>query len=323
MNRLITLITLLIALHPLPGSAAEKGKIAPPSELTQMTREGEPLDTGAETKTTSLTLSGTTWNCSKNACAWDYSLEIELRPIEEAFTGYPTHRSPSLKRRRTDCREASHPPTTVAGLAHGTAYKWQAREKVVNYKASYAKKKLACKKPKTDYSPWEAHGEEGTPSFVIAPLVVKETKSPTTVAKIVGSGSRGKASSLNLNDENYYRVWATPQSPYMASWYATFKGLGEGARNLEVSYKGFNSQRCDQSIRIWDWKIKEWTGLDSQEVGKEETLIEGLVPPGEISNYVSGAGEVRIHVQCSGTAYSFNANGNLLNISYDQPLSPR
>ncbi len=280
---------------------------------------------GAESKSTSLTLSGSTSNCSLSGCPWDYALEVELRPVEEEFTGDPTHRSPSMARGSEECGEVTYPPLNVAGLVHGTAYKWQAREKVVVYEASYVKKKLSCINPQTHYSTWEGHGEEGAPAFVIAPFVVRTTKTPTAVVKMEGSGSDGTANRLNLDDERYYRVWATVQQPYITSWYAIFSGLDEGARNLEINYKGLNSQRCDQRLDIWDWQLREWTGLDSQEVGEEETTIEGLVPPGDIPNYLSDSatGELRVRVQCSSKNLSLSSNGNSLNISYDKPLSPR
>ena len=331
---------MVLALHPLPGSSAEadnmetrgglpdlarSGWRQAPNELRQLNRDGTPLSMGAESKAPSLRPSGKTSSCSLNKCPWDYSLEVELRPVEEEFTGDPTHRSTSMARGSEDCSEVLYPPLNVAGLVYGTAYKWQAREKVVVYEASYVEKELACINPQTHYSPWEGHGEGGSPSFVIAPLVVRTTKAPTAVVKIEGSGSDGTANRLNLDDERYYRVWATVQSPYITSWYAIFTGMGERERNLEISYKGYNSQRCDQRLDIWDWKLREWTSLDSQEVGDKETVIEGLVPPGEISNYVSapGTAELRVRVQCSSNTLSFSSNGNSLNISYDQPISPR
>lgn len=335
MHRLIILIAVVLALQPLTGSATEaKGGLLDlarsgwrqaPKELKQLNREGAPLGMGAESKAPTLTLSGSTSSCSLNECPWDYSLEVELRPVEEEFTGEATHGAPSMSRGREYCGEAPYTPLTVAGLVHGTAYKWQAREKVVVFEASYVEKKLACINPQIHYSTWEGYGEEGAPSFVIAPLVVRTTKVPAAVVKMEGSGSDGTASKLNLDDERYYRVWATAQSPYITSWYAIFTRLDERARNLEISYKGYNSLRCDQRLDIWDWKLREWTSLDSQELGDEETIIEGLVPPGEISNYVSdpGSGELRVRVQCSSDVLSFSSNGNSLIISYDQPISPR
>lgn len=335
MNRLIILITTLLVLHPLPGRAAEPrvggadlagpGWNEAPKELTQLNREGAPLGMGAESIGTSLTLSGSTSNCSLNECPWGYALEVELRPVEEEFTGDPTHRSTSMTRDSKECDVVPYPQFNVAGLVNGTAYKWQAREKVVVYEASYVKEKLSCINPQTHYSTWEGYGEEGTPSFIIVPLVVRTTKTPTAVVKMEGSGSNGTANRLNLDDERYYRVWATVEQPYSTSWYAIFSGLDEDVRNLEINYKGFNSQRCDQRLDIWDWQLREWTGLDSQEVGEEETTIEGLVPLGDIPNYLSDSvtGELRVRVQCSSRSLSFSSNGNSLNISYDKPLSPR
>ena len=325
MNRLIILITMLLVLHPLFGGAAQRGEVESPKELTQLNRDGSPLGMGAESMGTSLRLSGKTLSCSLNKCPWDYTLEVELRPVEEDFTGVPTHRSPLMARGSEECGEVTYPPINVAGLVNGTAYKWQARGKVIAYDASYVNKRLSCKNPQTNYSKWEGHTKEGAPSFLIAPLLVRTTKTPTAVVKMLGSGSDGTASRLNLDDERYYRVWATVRQPYITSWYAIFTGLEEEARNIEINYKGYNSQRCDQRLDIWDWQLREWTGLDSQEVGEEETVIDGLVPPGEIENYLSdpGTGELRIRLHCSSDTLSFSSNGNSLSISYDKPISPR
>lgn len=335
MNRLYTLITIVLVFYPLSGIAADLGGGMPdltgpswseaPKELTQLNRDGSPLDMGAESKGTSLAISGRTSKCSLNECSWDFALEVELRPVEEEFTGEPTHRATSMARGDKECSLVTYPSLNVAGLVSGTAYKWQAREKVVLYEASYVKKRLSCTNPQTRYSAWEMYGNEGSPSFVIAPLVVRTRITPTAVVKMEGSGSDGRANRLNLDDERYYRVWATVEQPYSTSWYAIFSGLDEGARNMEINYKGFNSQSCYQRLHIWDWQLREWTSLDSQEVGREEAVIEGLVPPGEIHNYLSepGTGELRVRVQCSSRNLSFSSNGNSLNISYDKPLSPR
>jgi len=294
-----------------------------PEGLAQRDQKGFPVKMGSEVETASLSLSARTTSCSLNDCPWDYSLEVELRPAVEDFTGNPTHNSPLISRTNRDCGAFEYGPLNVAGLMHGVAYKWQAREKVVAYEVFYQEGGLACKKPKTYYSEWEIHGHSHSPSFVISALLIRKTKNPISVVKLVGSGANGTANRLNLDDDRYYRVWATAQAPYMTSWYALFNGIDRRGRDLKIAYAGNNSQSCFQSLHIWDWDLEVWIELDSREAGEEEIGIDDLVPPGDLSSYVSssGRGEVKVRVSCSSDLLSFSSNGNILKLSYDKPIS--
>lgn len=337
MNRWIIIMAMALAFQPLQGGSgraenAGKRVATPdlsrdgwrqmPEALTQFDRDGLPLSRGAVLESALLGISAKTRSCSLNNCPWNYAMEIEVRPAAENFTGHPTHRSPELLRSSSECRETEYPSIIAAGLLHDRAYKWQARERIIVYKSSFDKNKLACIEPITFYSPWTGHGDDDSPSFYTPSLFTRTTREPVAVMKTEGSGSDGLANRLNMDDENYYRVWATTRAPYTTSWYALFRGVEEKARNLSITYKGYNSLPCNQGLDIWNWASGEWIELDFRETGEEEIVIGDLVPPGDMISYVgdNGRGEVMVRVRCSSNLLSFSSNGNTLKISYDQPI---
>ena len=92
--------------------------------------------------------------------------------------------------------------------------------------------------------------------------------------------------------------------------------------NLQVTYKGKNSQSCTQTIAIWHWPDNSWVPLDSRAVGTTEIAIANLTPAGTLSEYVSGTtgnGDLRVQVRCTRNAGNFFASGDLVEIVYETP----
>jgi hypothetical protein len=97
-----------------------------PSSLAQRNSDGTALCAGCTvTQGTEVEL---TARSDLNSCNGEtYNLEFEIRPTAQAFTNVPTHGSPALT--KPSCIYQTYTYTRISGLATGTAYKWQVREK--------------------------------------------------------------------------------------------------------------------------------------------------------------------------------------------------
>ncbi|MBI3185268.1 MAG: hypothetical protein HYZ28_24280, partial [Myxococcales bacterium] len=98
----------------------------PPVNLLQRDGLGINIPAGGTVTgtTVQLTASSDTPTCDAGATYW---LEFELRQVGQAFTGVPTHASPSMVG-KPSCVVVQYPWTTISGLAGGF-YKWQVRER--------------------------------------------------------------------------------------------------------------------------------------------------------------------------------------------------
>lgn len=300
-----------------------RGWLRPPDKLTQRNRDGSEIKKGAVSKADAVNIYAHTSSCSLNRCGWEYTLEVEIRPMVEEFTDNPTHQSPALVRTMSDCSEISYPAVNVGGLSADTSYKWRAREKVVTYEEHHDDGKLRCINPAVHFSGWASHGGETLYSFMTPPLITTVTAFPDSVVMETGTLENGNASRLVLDDYIFYRVWSTNLPPHVTSWYGVFTGLTPRLSNLQIDYKGGNSRECEQSLSIWNWKEEDWIELDSRPVGEEDVEIDGLHPPDPSSAYVapSGNGELRVRIRCVRENLTFTSNGNRLRIVYDKPLS--
>ena len=148
------------------------------------------------------------------------------------------------------------------------------------------------------------------------------TRSPNNTAIDTGSLRGGTAASLSADDNSYYQINSTTAGTRTTSWYAVFTGVPRMLSNLQVTYKGKNSQSCTQTIAIWHWPDNSWVPLDSRAVGTTEIAIANLTPAGTLSEYVSGTtgnGDLRVQVRCTRNAGNFFASGDLVEIVYETP----
>ena len=148
------------------------------------------------------------------------------------------------------------------------------------------------------------------------------TRSPNATAIDTGSLRGGTAASLSADDNSYYQINSTTAGTRTTSWYAVFTGVPRMLSNLQVTYKGKNSQSCTQTIAIWHWPDNSWVPLDSRAVGTTEIAIANLTPAGTLSEYVSGTtgnGDLRVQVRCTRNAGNFFASGDLVEIVYETP----
>jgi len=147
------------------------------------------------------------------------------------------------------------------------------------------------------------------------------TRFPDGTTIETGTLGSGAAASLNADDNNYYQVNSTTSGTRTTSWYGIFNSVAKNLSNLKISYKGKNSASCTQTVAIWRWTDNTWQQLDSRAVSTSEINIANLVPPGTLSDYVSGAtasGDLRVQVRCTRTG-NFTASGDLMKIDYDTP----
>jgi len=148
------------------------------------------------------------------------------------------------------------------------------------------------------------------------------TRSPNDTAIDTGSLRGGTAASLSADDNSYYQINSTTAGTRTTSWYAVFTGVPRMLSNLQVTYKGKNSQSCTQTIAIWHWPDNSWVPLDSRAVGTTEIAIANLTPAGTLSEYVSGTtgnGDLMVQVRCTRNAGNFFASGDLVEIVYETP----
>jgi hypothetical protein len=102
----------------------------PPVNLTQRNANGSALATGgttAEGPEVELTASSDSPTCDSATTYW---LEFEVIPATSAFTGAPTHQSPTMV--KGSCSVVQYPWAKIFGLVTGTTYKWQVRERLGN-----------------------------------------------------------------------------------------------------------------------------------------------------------------------------------------------
>ena len=108
--------------------AARADHAVDPLGLAQYNNDLTALNAGATAKASSVVL---TADSDPATCSVTYSyyLELEVRPIAQAYTGTPTHTSSTMA--KATCLQQTFPNTTVAGLANGS-YKWRARERTTS-----------------------------------------------------------------------------------------------------------------------------------------------------------------------------------------------
>jgi Tol biopolymer transport system component len=149
---------------------------------------------------------------------------------------------------------------------------------------------------------------------IVPPTIVNAAPNGTTI--LAGSLAGGDATSLAAADGAYYRVSSTTSSTATSDWYGSFTGVPSTLSALRVTYQGYNSRSCSQTIYIYNWSSGSWSALNSRKVGTAEARIADVPVGGTQSNYVGG-GEVRVRVRCT-VRGGFVANANQLQIRYEK-----
>jgi hypothetical protein len=130
----------------------------------------------------------------------------------------------------------------------------------------------------------------------------------------------GSASSLAAADGAYYQVRSASISStaFASDWYGRFTSVPSTLSALKVTYQGYNSSSCSQTIHIYNWSSASWATLDSRTVGTTEVRIADIAVGGTQSSYVSSSGVLRARVRCRTSRGTFVANGNQLQITYQR-----
>jgi CSLREA domain-containing protein len=162
------------------------------------------------------------------------------------------------------------------------------------------------------------------PTPASLPFTVQTTATtvlhPSGVVVTAGSWIGGTATALTSDDDVYLLVRSTKAGTRTASWYGTFTGVDNAATHLEVAYTGKTSAATTQTIWIWRWSDSTWVQLDSRPVSTTEVQVSGLVPPGNLADYVSGiggVGNVAVRVTATSTAAQFTLSGDLLELTVE------
>jgi uncharacterized protein YkwD len=142
------------------------------------------------------------------------------------------------------------------------------------------------------------------------------TAVPSAVTINQGSYLGGGVSGLSADDGVFLRVASSSGS---VLWWGRMTGVPNTLKSLNVTYRGFSSSACTQTLSVWNWTFGTWSSLGSKAVGTTE--IETTAPVGgTLADYVSGStgnGDVAVRMGCSaGSLGSFTSSGELLRIAY-------
>jgi hypothetical protein len=142
------------------------------------------------------------------------------------------------------------------------------------------------------------------------------TAYPGSVTIFTGSVRAGGASQLAAADGSALQI---NSASGRTSWYGRINNVPNSLKSLSVTYKGWNSLTCSQTLSLWNWTYGSWFQLDSRSVGSTSTTITASAS-GTLANYVSGStgnGDVAVRVNCTRSDYlSFYASGDLMKIVF-------
>ena len=145
-----------------------------------------------------------------------------------------------------------------------------------------------------------------------APTAV--TASPGSATLNAGSYVSGGVSSLAADDGAYLRLSSTNGS---VLWWGRITGVPNTLKSLAVTYRGFSSAACTQTLSLYNWSVGTWTSLGSRTLGTVETET-GVSAGGTLADFVSGSagnGDVAVRVGCTGGT-PFTTSSELLGIAY-------
>ena len=154
--------------------------------------------------------------------------------------------------------------------------------------------------------------EQDAPAPTPVPTSVSATASSATLN--TGSYVSGGVSSLSADDGAYLRLASASGS---VLWWGRITGVPNTLKSLSVSYRGFSSAACTQTLSLYNWRTGVWTSLGSRSLGTVET--ETVAPAGgTLADLVSGTtgnGDVAARVGCTGSG-AFTTSSELLKITY-------
>lgn len=145
-----------------------------------------------------------------------------------------------------------------------------------------------------------------------APTVV--TAGPSSATLNAGSVVSGGLSSVTADDGAYLRLSSTNGS---VLWWGRITGVPNTLKSLTVTYRGFSSAPCSQTLSLYNWSTGAWTSLDSRTLGTVETAT-GVSAGGILADFVSGTsgnGDVAVRVGCT-AGTPFTTSSELLAIAY-------
>ena len=163
-----------------------------------------------------------------------------------------------------------------------------------------------------------ALGDAKTWSFRIERSYIASAAAATVQT---GAWRVGGTSALAQDDNLFYEVRSTTNSPYTTAWYGTFTQIPNALTSLNITYSGKNAIGCSQTIAAWRTTTGTWVTLDSRTVGSTEVRIDKTVASAW-ADYVSGTagtGNVNVRVRCTTSAGSNIARADLLRIGYTAP----
>jgi len=142
------------------------------------------------------------------------------------------------------------------------------------------------------------------------------TAFPSALTVNAGTPVAGGPSSLAADDGAYFRLSSSGASTV---WWGRITGVPNTLTSLTVTYRGFSTTACTQTLTIWNWQTGVWSSLGSRTLGTTETETVATVT-GALANYVSGTtgnGDVAVRVACAGSYFtSFTTSSELLKITY-------
>jgi len=139
---------------------------------------------------------------------------------------------------------------------------------------------------------------------------------PSTLTVNAGTPLAGGPASLAADDGTYFQVASSGGS---TMWWGRINGVPNSVTTLTVTYRGFSTTPCTQTLSIWNWQTGVWSSLGSRTLGTTEAETVATVT-GTLANYVSGTtgnGDVAVRVACTGSYFtSFTTSSELLKIDY-------
>lgn len=150
----------------------------------------------------------------------------------------------------------------------------------------------------------------------------ESTVYPSTVDVLKGTLQSGGPPELQADDDQFLRVASTAEPTFTTSWAATFTGVPNEITTAKLTLRAKNSRICTQSISVRNWTTSKWVRLDKRAVGAGEVEIANLVPPGTLTDYVSGSaglGDLRTKATCKTQGGAFTASTDLERLVYTAP----
>lgn len=154
--------------------------------------------------------------------------------------------------------------------------------------------------------------EQDAPAPPPAPATVSATASSATLN--TGSYVSGGVSSLTADDGGYLRLASTNGT---VLWWGRITGVPNTLKSLTVTYRGFSTAACTQTLWLYNWSTGVWTSLGGRSLGTVETETVATAG-GTLAEFVSGAtgnGDVAVRVGCTGGG-AFTTSSELLKVTY-------